>query len=88
MNRQNTIAGSDTACAVNSRATCLSSSGIANSDWGPRTKDIRLNEVTSEHFMAEIEAVARTKPGFFMRPKVHTAHEIEHTTCLLGALAL
>ena len=50
-------------------------------------KGIRLNEVTSEHFAADLEPVARVKSDFFMRPEVHAAHEIVHTTRLLDALA-
>ena len=52
-----------------------------------RAKRIRLNEVTSEHFAADLEPVARAKSDFFMRPEVHAAHEIVHTTRLLDALA-
>lgn len=87
MNRRNTIEGSDIACAANSRATCLRPSGAANFDRGPRANGIRLHEVTSKHFAADLEPVARAKSDFFMRPEVHAAHEIVHTTRLLDALA-
>ncbi|MDQ0610916.1 citrate lyase beta subunit [Variovorax sp. W1I1] len=65
----------------------MRSPDAANSDRGVREKRIRLNEVTSEHFAADLEPVARAKSDFFMRPEVHAAHEIAHTTRLLDALA-
>ncbi|MDQ0039041.1 citrate lyase beta subunit [Variovorax boronicumulans] len=65
----------------------MRSSGVANSDRGVQAKGIRLNEVTSEHLAADLERVARAKSDFFMRPEVHAAHEIAHTTGLLDALA-
>ena len=55
-------------------------------DWGRRTRGVRLNEVTSEHFAADMDAIARAKPDYIMLVKVHTADEVTHAAKLLDAI--
>lgn len=54
-------------------------------DWGCRKKGVRLNEVSSEHFLADMSAIAPTVPDFIMLPHVHTADEVAYAARLLDS---